>query len=150
MHANFQLGWCPHLSFWAVPSGWPCTTSPPDEPCKQAVSTHLAVLCRRSAPHSSDVGPSLIAHSKRTCWKLETISPSALTPQPPAMQCYHLPTVSNPRLLLSPPQDPHSKQKRAGNVVSRAGRSLPYQQWKTDEISFGAGQAPCYMFELQP
>lgn len=143
---------CRARLFWDVPSGWPCTMSPPDEPCKQAVSTHLAVLCRRSVPHSSDVGPSLIAHSSRMCWKLETISPSVLTPH--HQQCNG--TTYPPCLTLdfarpTPTSSQQAEESRKCSVlVSRAGRRLLYQQWKTDEISFGAGQAPCYMFELKP
>lgn len=155
--ASFQLGWCPHLSAEPVCFEMSPLVDPALCPLQMSLVNRLfphTLLCCVNAqfPHSSDVGPSLIAHSSRMCWKLETISPSVLTPH--HQQCNG--TTYPPCLTLdfarpTPTSSQQAEESRKCSVlVSRAGRRLLYQQWKTDEISFGAGQAPCYMFELKP
>lgn len=102
--------------FWVVPSSWPLAVSHPDEPCKQAVSTHLALLCRRPVPHNSDVGPSpdsaFQLHVLKARNHLVTPTPSRTSalsstisvPPPPTMQWYQLLTTSNSRVCSAHPK----------------------------------------------
>lgn len=130
--------------FWVFPSGRPFAQSHPDEPCKQPVSTHLALLCRRPDPPSSHVGPTLIVHTSCMCWKLETISPSALAP---ATHNAVLPPT-NPKICLAHPKNLKTsmtdQDRKCSGLVVRTDRRLLYQLWKTDEIScVGGGQTSC-------
>lgn len=153
MYVNFLHCCCPSSFqgaplFWVVPPSWPLAMSHPDEPCKQAVSTHLSLQCWRPPPHNSDVGPALIVHSNCRCWKLETISPhpppnltsalspTILVPPPPTMRYYHLLTVSEPRFSSTHPKilttSIRDQDRKCSVLVGVADIRLLYQQWKTD------------------